>query len=147
MLILLTHSVTKREKFFCKISQKAYLSALLNFASLFSDSSTVHCHFFLIKKKLQQRERHICTWTIPQMEFFTSFFQEENVNIKVELNSKTEICMFFFISMGFGIYREVKFKRALRVHFLTHFTKNFCRFLTPKVKSIITSIESSDFLF
>ena len=46
---------------------------------------------------------------------------------------------------------EAKFKRALRVHFLTHFTKNFCRFLTPKVKSgtdmINPSIESSDFLF
>ena len=28
-----------------------------------------------------------------------------------------------------------KFKRVLRVHFLTHFTKNVCRFLTPKVKS------------
>ena len=49
------------------------------------------------------------------------------------------------------IFREAKFKRALRVHFLTHFTKNFCRFLTPKVKSgtdmINPSIESSDFLF
>jgi hypothetical protein len=47
--------------------------------------------------------------------------------------------------------REAKFKRALRVHFLTHFTKTFCRFLTPKVKSgtdmINPSIESSDFLF
>jgi len=35
--------------------------------------------------------------------------------------------------------------------FLPHFTKNFCRFLTPKVKSgtdtINPSIESSDFLF
>ena len=40
---------------------------------------------------------------------------------------------------------------VLRVHFLTHFTKKFCRFLTPKVKSgtdmINPSIESSDFLF
>ena len=48
-------------------------------------------------------------------------------------------------------FREAKSKRALRVHFLTHFTKNFCRFLTPKVKSgtdkIDPSIESSDFLF
>ena len=47
--------------------------------------------------------------------------------------------------------REPKFKRALRVHFLTHFTKTFCRFFTPKVKSgtdmINPSIESSDFLF
>ena len=47
--------------------------------------------------------------------------------------------------------REAKFKRALRVHFLTHYTKNFCRFRTPKVKSgshmINPSIESSDFLF
>ena len=45
----------------------------------------------------------------------------------------------------------MKFKRALRVHFLTHFTKKFCRFPTPKVKSgtymINPSIESSDFLF
>ena len=32
-------------------------------------------------------------------------------------------------------FREAKFKRALRVHFLTHFTKTFCRFFTPKVKS------------
>ena len=36
-------------------------------------------------------------------------------------------------------------------HFLTNFTKNFCRFLTPKVKNgtdmINPSIESSDFLF
>ena len=49
------------------------------------------------------------------------------------------------------VFREAKFKRALRVHFLTHFTKNFCRFLTPKVISgtdmINPSIESSDFLF
>ena len=49
------------------------------------------------------------------------------------------------------IFREAKFKRALRVHFLTHFTKNFFRFITPKVKSgtdmINPSIESSDFLF
>ena len=49
------------------------------------------------------------------------------------------------------LYRDAKFKRAFRVHFLTHFTKNFCRFLTPKVKSgtdmINPSIESSDFLF
>ena len=48
-------------------------------------------------------------------------------------------------------FREAKFKRALRVHFLTHFTKNFCRFLTPKVKSgtdmINPLIENSDFLF
>ena len=47
--------------------------------------------------------------------------------------------------------REEKFKRALRSHFLTHFTKNFCRFLTPKVKNgtdmINPLIESSDFLF
>ena len=47
--------------------------------------------------------------------------------------------------------REAKFKRALRVHFLTHFTKNVCHFLTPKVKNgtdmINQSIESSDFLF
>ena len=47
--------------------------------------------------------------------------------------------------------REAKFKRAPRVHFLTYFTKNFCRFLIPKVKSgtdmINPSIESSDFLF
>ena len=47
--------------------------------------------------------------------------------------------------------RDAKFKRALRSHFLTHFTKNFCHFLTPKVKSgtdmINPSIESSDFLF
>ena len=46
---------------------------------------------------------------------------------------------------------ESKIKRALRVHFLTHFTKNFYRFLTPKVKSgtdmISPSIESSGFLF
>ena len=48
-------------------------------------------------------------------------------------------------------FRETKFKRALRVHFLTHFTKTFCRFLTPKVNSgtdmISPSIEISDFLF
>ena len=48
-------------------------------------------------------------------------------------------------------HREAKFKRALRSHFLTHFTKNFCRFLTPKVKSgtdmISPSIESCHFLF
>ena len=48
-------------------------------------------------------------------------------------------------------FRDAKFKRALRVHFLTHFTKNFRRLLTPKVKSdtdmINPSIESSDFLF
>ena len=52
---------------------------------------------------------------------------------------------------GMLAYREVKFKRALRVNFLTHFTKNFCYFLTTKVKSdtdmIKPSIESSDFLF
>jgi hypothetical protein len=51
----------------------------------------------------------------------------------------------------FFIFREANFKRALRAHILTHFTKNFCRFLTPKVKSgtdmISPSIESSDFLF
>ena len=51
----------------------------------------------------------------------------------------------------FILIREAKFKRALRVHFLTHFTKNFCHFLTTKVKSgtdmINPSIESSDFLF
>ena len=48
-------------------------------------------------------------------------------------------------------YREAKFKRALRVHFLTHLTKNFCHFLTREVKSgtdmINPSIESADFLF
>ena len=47
--------------------------------------------------------------------------------------------------------RKAKFKRALRSHFLTHFTKKFCRFLTPKVKNgtdmINPSIKSSDFLF
>ena len=55
------------------------------------------------------------------------------------------------ITYCFG-FREAKFKRALRVHFLTHFTKHFCRFLPPKVKSGTdmtnpSSIESSDFLF
>ena len=48
-------------------------------------------------------------------------------------------------------FREAKFKRAPRVHFLTHFTKNFYRFLTLKVKSgtdmINPWIESSNFLF
>ena len=57
----------------------------------------------------------------------------------------------FFSSISISLFREAKFKRALRVHFLTPFTKNFCRFLTPKVKSstdmINPSIESSDFLF
>jgi hypothetical protein len=46
---------------------------------------------------------------------------------------------------------KAEFKKALRVLFLTHFTKKFCRFLTPKVKSstdmINPLIESSDFLF
>ena len=57
------------------------------------------------------------------------------------------------IFLGNNRNREPKFKRALRVHFLTHFTKNFCHFLTPKVKSgtgtdmINPSIESFDFLF
>ena len=46
------------------------------------------------------------------------------------------------------LYREAKFKRALRSHFLTHFTKSFCRFLTPKVKSGTNpSIKSSGFIF
>ena len=53
--------------------------------------------------------------------------------------------------MSLSIVASAKFKRALRLHFLTHFTKNFFCFLTPKVKSgtdmINPSIESSDFLF
>ena len=59
--------------------------------------------------------------------------------------------IFVQISFFYIQNREAKFKRAFRVHFLTHFTKNFCRFLTPRVKSgtdmINPSIESSDFLF
>jgi uncharacterized membrane protein len=46
--------------------------------------------------------------------------------------------------------REAKFKRVLKLHFLTQFTKNLLP-LTPKVKSdtdmINPSIKSSDFLF
>ena len=45
---LLTHSVRKREKFFCKISQKAYLSTLLNFASLFSTDRVNFFFYFEI---------------------------------------------------------------------------------------------------
>jgi len=76
------------------------------------------------------------------------------------ISSKRALCVLFLIVenktncgfLNFNIkFREAKFKRALRVHFLTHFPKNFCHFLTPKVKSgldrINPSIESSDFLF
>ena len=45
------------------------------------------------------------------------------------------------------VNREAKFKRALMVHFLTHFTKNFCRFLTPKVKSGTDSHQSKTLIF
>ena len=41
------------------------------------------------------------------------------------------------------LFREAKFKRALRLHFLTHFTKTFCRFLTLKVKSGTDIIDPS----
>ena len=50
----------------------------------------------------------------------------------------------------FSWCREAKFKRALRVHFLIHFTKNFYRFLTPltpKVKSGTNILNPSNLWF
>ena len=49
------------------------------------------------------------------------------------------------------LYREVKFKRALRLQFWLILQNLFCRFLTSKIWSdpdmINPSLESSDFLF
>ena len=100
---------------------------------------------------------------------FLRFFLQKNIfifldlRVKVKQFKESEKRAIFSTSPegleGWGVtnghlvvtHREAKFKRALRLHFLTHFTKNFCCFLTPKVKSdtdmINPSIESSDFLF
>ena len=76
----------------------------------------------------------------------------KSVNNKLFLSIKIQnVALQFCMFANMYTHREAKFKRALRVHFLTHFTKNVCCFLTPKVKNgtdmFNPSIESSDFLF
>ena len=90
--------------------------------------------------------------TSSTLKFLLSIIPQVNLGlcleqfVDAEIKGESKLNQFFLF-----IFREAKLKRALRVHFLTHFTKNFCFFLTPKVKSgtdiINPSIESSEFLF
>ena len=128
---VLTFGVRKRQKFFVKWVKKCTLGGFFKFR--------LSNFIFAIYQWINNN-----TW---------SFLLNENNLIYPDklLTGVNPCCQKWYEQNVFGTteIREVKFKRALRVHFLTNFTKNFCRFLTPKVKSgtdmISPLIESSWF--
>ena len=74
---------------------------------------------------------------MPKIKFLKS---RKKPTLSDVLNFASLILKFIFelkVYQGISlkVFREAKFKTSLRVGFLTHFTKNFWHFLTPKVKS------------